>query len=485
MKQVVFIMVDTQRQDMVGCYPGANAETPALNRLASEGTVFTQAYTCSPVCAPARSAIFTGLFPHSNGVIANGMPLGQTVKTAGERISEEGIECGYIGKWHLDGGDYFGYGKCPNGYNQRYWYDMKNYLDSLPDDKARRQSRVNMTARADDPKEEDTYAHQCCDRAIAFLEEFQDKDFFLTLALDEPHGPSVCPRRFMDALEKRRFKLRKYPNYKASLKYKPQSHQIWSKEYGMISYPALNFSQRGLFACNEFCDYEIGRVLDKIKELNLTPMIIYTADHGDMLMAHRLLGKGCVMYNEIVKIPLIIAGEAFQEPARPVSQIDLLPTVMKYLGVKIPKILQGKPLQETSGEHRDAFIEFTRYEVDHDGFMGYQPVRCVCDGRHKLVINLLTTDEFYDLHKDPCEMKNLIDDNRYKTIRNKMHDRLIQHMDNTRDVYRGYYWLCRPWRKGVKPSFDNSGMTRQPEEEDYVQLDYSTGLPMKSAVRRK
>ena len=66
-----------------------------------------------------------------------------------------------------------------------------------------------------------------------------------------------------------------------------------------------------------------------------------------------------------------------------------------------------------------------------------------------------------------------------------MHDRLIAQMYDSRDNSRGYQWLCRPWREGVEPSFDNSGMTRKAVEDDYVQLDYSTGLPMEEAVRKK
>ena len=485
MKQVGLIMVDTQRKDMVGCYPGAVADTPNLRRLAREGVVFNKAYTCSPVCGPARSAIFTGLFPHSNGVIANGMPLGETVKNAGQWLSKQGVECGYIGKWHLDSGDYFGYGKCPEGYHPAYWYDMKNYLDSLEDDKARKRSRVNMNIRNDDPKEEDTYAHRCCDKAMAFLDEFADKDFFLTLSLDEPHDPSVCPRRFVDALSHKKFKVKKYPNYKASLKGKPESHRVWAKKFGKIPHAAFSFSQKALFACNEFCDYEIGRVLDKIHTLGLSPMIIYTADHGDMMLSHQLVGKGCAMYDEITNIPLIITGESVGDAERPVSHIDLLPTVMRYFGATIPKILQGKPLQEQGGPPHEVFTEYTRYEVDHDGFMGYQPIRCVFDGRYKLVINLLTDDELYDLETDPYEMNNCIDNPKYKKTRDGLHDRLLQHMNDTRDVYRGYYWRCRRWRKGEKPSFKDAGMTRQPEEEDYVQLDYATGLPMEKAVRNK
>jgi len=97
----------------------------------------------------------------------------------------------------------------------------------------------------------------------------------------------------------------------------------------------------------------------------------------------------------------------------------------------------------------------------------------------------LDTDELYDLGADPYEKENLIHCEKYKEIRNELHDILIAQMDDTRDNSRGYQWLCRPWREGAEPSFDNSGMTRQAVEEDYVQLDYSTGLPMKDPVRKK
>lgn len=75
-----------------------------------------------------------------------------------------------------------------------------------------------MQTRLDDPKEEDTYAHRCADRAIRFLEEFREKDFFLTLSLDEPHDPSVCPRRFVEALKKQKLKFHRTPNVKYKLK---------------------------------------------------------------------------------------------------------------------------------------------------------------------------------------------------------------------------------------------------------------------------
>lgn len=84
-------------------------------------------------------------------------------------------------------------------------------------------------------------------------------------------------------------------------------------------------------------------------------------------------------------------------------------------------------------------------------------------------------------------MNNLINDENYAEARNAMHERLIEHMNNTRDLYRGYQWRMRPWRKDFVPDWDNEGYTRQRENEEYEprQLDYDTGLPMESATRKR
>ena len=72
-------MTDTTCKEMLGCYGNKNMHTPNLDSLAAEGIRYENAYTCQPVCGPARSSIFTGLFPHSNGMITNGLPLGANV----------------------------------------------------------------------------------------------------------------------------------------------------------------------------------------------------------------------------------------------------------------------------------------------------------------------------------------------------------------------------------------------------------------------
>ena len=104
------------------------------------------------------------------------------------------------------------------------------------------------------------------------------------------------------------------------------------------------------------------------------------------------------------------------------------------------------------------------------------------------MINLLCTDELYDLQADPYEMKNLIASDTHVKIRNGLHDKLLDWMNRTRDPFRGYYWERRPWRADARPAtWAYTGMTRQRENEEYEprQLDYDTGLPIKEAVRSK
>ena len=134
------------------------------------------------------------------------------------------------------------------------------------------------------------------------------------------------------------------------------------------------------------------------------------------------------------------------------------------------------------------FCEFGRYEIDHDGFGGFQPVRCAFDGRHKLVINLMTSDELYDLERDPEEMENRINAPEYAALRDALHDRLLDWMNRTRDPFRGYYWERRPWRTDAREAtWAYTGYTRQRENEEYEprQLDYDTGLEMVEAHRIK
>jgi uncharacterized sulfatase len=344
-----------------------------------------------------------------------------------------------------------------------------------------------------------TYAHRVSNKAIGYVQEHEGQDFFLAVSYDEPHGPFICPAPFNTMYDG--FSFEDNPTFHDSLQSKPMLQRLWSGDDLHKSPEALHAPSKMLslyLGCNSFVDHEIGRVLDEVYRLVPDALVIFTSDHGDMLGSHRLQAKNAAFYKEITNIPFIVKPGRGHELNRnvvvshPASHIDVTPTVLDYFGIPIPKLLEGKSMlvqfeDPTVQVNEHVYCEFTRYEVDHDGFGGLQMMRSITDGRFKLTINLMDCDELYDLDSDPHEVVNLIEDPHNREIRNKLHDLLIEHMDRTRDVYRGYQWVARPWRNDRHPNWQNSGLTRQRENEEYEsrQWDYDTGLPMESAVRGK
>lgn len=143
-------------------------------------------------------------------------------------------------------------------------------------------------------------------------------------------------------------------------------------------------------------------------------------------------------------------------------------------------------LKDPSARPNDViFIEFNRYEVDHDSWGGFQPIRCAYDGRHKLVINLLSTDELYDLQQDPQEMTNLIESGAHAEIRDRLHAAILDWLGRTRDPFRGPAWERRPWQS--KRTLRWGGATRPRRDDGYQRrvLDYGTGLEVDKFVMEK
>ncbi|MEG1834664.1 MAG: sulfatase-like hydrolase/transferase [Oscillospiraceae bacterium] len=497
-RQVVFIMTDSTRFDWIGCYGNSNIKTPCIDKLSKSGVRFNKAYTCQPVCGPARSAIFTGLYPHSNGSWANSMPLGANVKTIGQRLSDNDIHTAFIGKWHLDGGDYFGNGICPDGWDSDYWYDMRNYLYELSPEQ-REKSRVSKTCFEDGGITEDfTFGHQCANRALDFLEKFHGEDFFLTVSFDEPHDPFLCPEPYASMYND--YELPKAPNIWDNLENKPESQKYWAGNLLNQDKDALKLKPSIFLGCNSFVDYEIGRVIDAVEKFAPSAMIIFTSDHGDAQLSHSIHGKGASIYDEISRIPLIIKGGAFAPSPKNtvtdnlVSHINIVPTIMEYFNIPIPKILEGKSILNSIKDpniptNDEVFVEFGRYEIDHDGFGGFQLMRAVITDKYKMAIHLLdNTDELYDVENDCFDMVNLINSPDLENVRDELHDKILNFMNVTRDPFRGYQWANRPFRKNPKlPSWEVDGYTRQREVEENEphQLDYSNGLEIKNTTRLK
>ena len=496
-RQILFMMTDTTRHDMVGCYGNKAMKTPNLDELASQGVRFSRAYTTQPVCGPARSCIFTGLYPHGTGSFTNTVPLWQGVKTIGEYLQGAGIHTALIGKWHLDGGDYFGNGICPPGYDPAYWFDMRCYLEQMSEEDRRKSRKEATSLEGGGIPAEFTFGHQICDKAIDFVKKYKDEDFFLTISLDEPHGPYLCPEPYASMYKD--YEMPITPAHRDDLSEKPEFEKLWGARRLHEDKQHLHLNPSLFFGCNSFADSEMGRVMHLVQELCPDAMIVYTSDHGEALDAHSLDLKGPSVYEEIAHIPLIIRGGAcMQAPAGAVydsvaSHVDLVPTFLDYYGIEIPPSLSGVSMRsiiehpEGKPLHKYVMCEFHRYEIDHDGFGGLQFMRAAIGDRYKLAEFLTDSDELFDDQADPYEVHNFINDPSYAQVRDEMHEYLMQRMNDTRDPFRGYQWRCRPWNTKDKKDWECDGYTRQRPsgKGELVQLDYDTGMEITETVRYK
>ena len=206
-------------------------------------------------------------------------------------------------------------------------------------------------------------------------------------------------------------------NYADDLTTKPFMQTLWAGKDADADPETLRVAGGGLslfLGANSFMDYQVGRVMEIIDREFPDAVVMFTSDHGDMLGNHRVQMKNAAMYKEIANVPMIIrGGEKGKVVRAPASHIDIVPTVMEYMGLPIPRLLEGRSMmpqiRDTNVRINDCvYTEFTRYEVDHDGFGGLQMMRGVTDGRYKLVLHLCDTDELYDMEKDPDEVENRI-----------------------------------------------------------------------------
>lgn len=486
---IIMIMTDTQATNMVGCYSGQPVGTENIDGLAARGVMFGSAYTTCPVCTPARSALFTGIYSSQSGAWTNNVALGQNMRTMGAYFKEAGYRTVYIGKWHLDGHDYYGTGICPEEWDKTYWYEGANYLaEKTEQEISLWRNGLNSAddLRANHIDADFTWAHGISQRAKAFLEEARttpEQPYLLVLSYDEPHHPFTCPPEYAERYENFAYPL----GEKAAdtLESKPEHQRLWAEampapvdEDGMYRHPLY-------FACNDFVDDQIGEVLRCVEAIDDgKTWLAYTSDHGEMMGAHRLVSKGSNAYDDITRIPLILCPPTQNAGKRidiPVSHIDLLPTLLDVAGIPRTAAMHGKSLLPLIAgqpdEHQDVLIEFNRYEIEHDSFGGFIPMRALVDDGFKLVINLFDSDELYDRKNDPDEMINLIDAPEFAAIRDRMHDRLLARMDEIRDPYRTYRWALRPWRKDKKAQWMGAFRPKPDDGVSPVVRDYDTGLP--------
>lgn len=451
---LLFIYTDEQAFNTLAAYGNERIEMPNLNRLASESTVFDECYVTQPVCTPSRSSLLTGLYPHTSGMTENNVPLRSETKCLPEMLSDRYVTA-HHGKWHLGNELYAQHGfrewvSIEDGYNgwntEGFPKDKRSDYHHWLIDRGFRPKNGEWFARHEAARlpEEHGKPAFLAETASRFLRENRESPFVLYVNFLEPHMPFFGPRDGQYPLSD----IPLPPNFDAV----PGEGQtlkarLLHKNYMLHGASGVDLSSeqgwRQLIAqywglCS-LVDTHVGMILDALDECGLrdSTIVVFTSDHGDMMGSHQLVAK-TVMFQEAVRVPLMIRLPARTEGRRimgPVSQIDVVPTLLDLLGQPVPDHLQGKSLrpwiEDPSKRHEeDVFIEWNgpnnglgdvEGQVSIPDWMteratreqivatSTDPIRTVVtpDG-WKFCWSPLGEHELYNLREDPGETTNAV-----------------------------------------------------------------------------
>jgi arylsulfatase A-like enzyme len=450
---VLMIVSDQERADVLGCY-GGPCRTPAIDALAADGVRFETCLAPSAICSPTRASFLTGLYPHGHGILNNvhepdalrvELPAGTV--TYPELLRDAGYRLGYVGKWHAGRG----------GPEARGFHDVVMAPDvvagandeavveaepELAEPVYARYPHGRLLIAGIDPRSpESTETRRDSDAAIRLLRQYAglDQPFCIRLDFEGPHHPYMPPEDYAAWYETGA--IPPWPNFADDASTKPAAQGRLIEQRGVVGWTWADWQPvvARYFGFVSFIDAEIGRVLDAVDELGLreTTVVIHTADHGDMTGSHGgQFNKGPLMYDEICRVPLIVRDP--RSAARGVSRglvgsPALMPTILELAGVPVPPGRHVSSLvpwiaDPTAAPDGDA--AFAEYHGDEWGLYSMRMIRT---RTAKYVYSPHGTDELYDLESDPHELVNRVDDPSYLGLRDELRVRLRTWMIETDD----------------------------------------------------
>ena len=495
-KNVLFIMADQLRRDHLSCYGHPHLKTPTIDALAKRGVRFTQAHTSSPVCGPARMSLYTGRTAFSHGASWNFVPLHIGEFTLGDYIRPHGIRVALAGKTHmrpdLDGMQQLGIsagsdlgvlasecgfepwerddGEHPNqkfnpdlAYNKwllGYGYESPNpwndFANSGRGPKGELMSGWALRhsiypARIDKAHSETAYMTK---RAIDFIDDAGDKPWVLHLSYIKPHWPYIAPDP--------------YHNMFKDVAHAPANKHVKEKETAHPVYQAFMKMEVGqTFSRDDVrqtvlpaymglikeIDDQLARVMDHLKQNKLwdNTLIVFTSDHGDYMGDH-WLGEKELFHEPSVSVPLIIVDPDTRADAtrgqvdeRLVEGIDILPTILEALNVKVPEQrIEGQSLLSKMRDRSDqqpwreaalSEIDYSYYQARID--LGIEPSQAraymLKTNDWKYVYFKGFHPQLFDLKNDPLELEDLGESKNTQSIRSEFQGELLERLTDRRN----------------------------------------------------
>ncbi len=441
---ILLIYADQHRFDCVGANGHPLVETPNLDRLAREGLNFTQAHTPIPVCVPARNCFVHGQWSTRHLAIANHdteapRPPDPGLPTFGQVLREAGYALGWVGKWHVH--PHLGPTDPAYGFHtyidEREYYSWRAQRGFPP-----RPRDVGWTGGLDpDVPPAATRLAWGADQTLELLESLahQDEPFFIRWDPSEPHLPNVVPEPYASLYPPEA--IAPWPSFPDPLVGKPYIQAQMRRTWGVADWTWDQWAPIVGRYLGEIAllDAQIGRLLAALDRLGLADntLVVYSADHGDMCGGHGMVDKHFIMYDDVVRVPLLARWPARIAPrgacdAFVSNAIDLAATFCDVAGAPVPDTFQGQSLSPifdgAPGNGREDI-----FCVYHGNQFGLYSQRMVRDRRWKYVWNATAEDELYDLNADPGEIRNLVSEVGCRAQRERLQERLVAWMEQTGD----------------------------------------------------
>ena len=447
---IVLIHSDQHRFDCLGCNGHPLLRTPNLDRLAAEGVNFAMAFTPSPICSPERASLLTGLWPIRHGCLSIPntelyRPALDGLPTFSQVLRERGYRLGYVGRFHQElRGDPRDYGF--DDYLPLGEYNLWRQGQGLPD-----MPQSNGWFGQTDPHIRPSQSRLAwgADRTIETIERYAavGKPFLVRWDPVEPHLPNVVPEPYASMYPPQT--IRPWTSFPDSLEGKPYIQHQQRRTWKVDGWPWQRWAPIVSRYLGEvtLMDEQIGRVLAAIDRLGLcdNTLVVYTTDHGDMCGAHGMMDKHFIMYDDVVRVPLIARLPGLL-PAGGVCDafvchaLDLAATFCELAGAPAPKTFQGRSLLGVAAG-ADSQPRQDIFSMWHGGQLGSFTQRMVRDRRWKYVWNASAEDELYDLQADPAELVNRAADGAVRDELARLRRRLAEWMEQVGD------FMLNPWTR--------------------------------------
>jgi len=440
---ILFILSDQQRWDSVGAYGQALPTTPHIDRLAAEGVRFENAFTCQPVCGPARACLQTGRYASETGCFRNGLGLPEGEPTLPRYLRQAGYDSAYVGKWHLASREHeYYYSAIPperrGGYDG-YWIaaDLPEYISSGYAGCAwdRDMQRVDF---------EGYRADAYTDWALRYLGERPgDRPFFLFVSYVEPHPQPYHKRYRGPPPDDRRGIIRDYMRYDAPKGEAAHfaDHDVPGDLAGTDGDWQVAYADY-LASCGRV-DTNVARLLAELDRQGVADdtLVVYTSDHGCHFHT-RTQGDKNSCHDGSIRIPLVVRGPGFRGGRvanELASLIDLPPTLLQAAGLASPATMRGRPLQDIDDPSAAEWRDSVFVQISHRG-----AGRAVRTSRWKYAVSSPRDDRpdapgsdtyleafLYDLAADPHERDNRVADPSLAAVRAELRGMLVEHMVST------------------------------------------------------